>query len=69
LGIGIAIVLSFPRAAGCSAGGFVFGLRLGNIQARRAGACFRLGGHTVQFLLETGSLYCGKIVQKLLQKN
>ena len=30
-----------------------FGLRLGNIQARRAGACFRLGGHMVQFLMET----------------
>lgn len=47
----------------------VFGLRLGNIQARRAGACFRLGGHMVQFPLETSSLCCGKIVQKLLKKN
>lgn len=47
----------------------MFGLRLGNIQARRAGACFRLGGHMVQFPLETSSLCCGKIVQKLLKKN
>ena len=61
---------SFPsRAPPVAAGGFVFGLRLGNIQARRAGACFRLGGHMVQFPLETSSLCCGKIVQKLLKKN
>ena len=45
------------------------GLRLGDIQARRAGACFRLDGRTVQFLLETDSLCCGKTVQKLLKKN
>ena len=43
----------------------LFWLRLGNIQARRTGACSRPGGHMVQFLLENPAAHTAeKVVQK-----